>query len=95
MITPGAIPQFTGDLGQLEKDYAGLRADAGHVRSTGSDVHTRFQGLSAYYRAPEAEKLFASTKPVQDRADAFADDLEKVATALSDYASEVRPLVTG
>ncbi|WP_326792612.1 protein phosphatase [Streptomyces sp. NBC_00841] len=94
MIKPEAIPQFTGDLGQLEKDYAGLKADAGHIRGTGSDVHTQFQGLSAYYIAPEAEKLFDSTKPVQDRADTFGDDLEKVSTALSDYATEVRPLVT-
>ncbi|MDF6043978.1 protein phosphatase [Streptomyces sp. JH14] len=94
MIKPEAIPQFTGDLGQLEKDYGSLKTDAGHMRSTGSDVHTQFQGLSAYYQAPEAERLFASTKPVQDRADGFADDLEKVSTALSDYATEVRPLVT-
>ncbi|WP_406292690.1 hypothetical protein [Streptomyces sp. NBC_00624] len=94
MIKPEAIPQFTGDLGQLEKDYGSLKTDAGHIRGTGSDVHTQFQGLSAYYQAPEAEKLFASTKPVQDRADTFADDLEKVSTALSDYATEVRPLVT-
>ncbi|MFI5631306.1 hypothetical protein ACIA8E_18410 [Streptomyces sp. NPDC051664] len=92
MIKPEAIPQFTGDLGQLEKDYGSLKTDAGHIRGTGSDVHTQFQGLSAYYQAPEAEKLFASTKPVQDRADGFADDLEKVSTALSDYATEVRPL---
>ncbi|WP_406428846.1 hypothetical protein [Streptomyces sp. NBC_01589] len=92
MIKPEAIPQFTGNLGQLEKDYGSLKTDAGHIRSTGSDVHTQFQGLSAYYQAPEAEKLFASTKPVQDRADTFADDLEKVSTALSDYATEVRPL---
>ncbi|WSA78199.1 protein phosphatase [Streptomyces sp. NBC_01799] len=92
MIKPEAIPQFTGNLGQLEKDYGSLKTDAGHIRSTGSDVHTQFQGLSAYYQAPEAEKLFASTKPVQDRADGFADDLEKVSTALSDYATEVRPL---
>lgn len=77
MIKPEAIPQFTGNLGQLEKDYGSLKTDAGHIRSTGSDVHTQFQGLSAYYQAPEAEKLFASTKPVQDRADGFADDLEK------------------
>ncbi|MCX4734852.1 ADP-ribosyltransferase [Streptomyces sp. NBC_01363] len=94
MIKPEAIPQYTGDLGQLEKDHASLTADAGHVRDTGSSVHTHFQALSAYYKAPEAERLFASTKPVQDRADGFADDLEKVASSLSDYAAEIRPLVT-
>ncbi|MFE6492367.1 hypothetical protein [Streptomyces sp. NPDC057747] len=94
MIKPEAIPQYTGDLGQLEKDHASLTKDAGHIRDTGSSVHTHFQALSAYYKAPEAEQLFASTKPVQDRADGFADDLEKVASSLSDYATEIRPLVT-
>ncbi|MGQ7752276.1 ADP-ribosyltransferase [Streptomyces sp. WC2508] len=94
MIKPEAIPQYTGDLGQLEKDHASLKADAGHIRDTGSSVHTHFQALSAYYQAPEAEQLFASTKPVKDRADGFADDLEKVASSLCDYASEIRPLVT-
>ncbi|SFY17280.1 hypothetical protein [Streptomyces atratus] len=94
MIKPEAIPQYTGDLGQLEKDHASLKTDAGHIRDTGSSVHTHFQALSAYYKAPEAEQLFASTKPVQDRADGFADDLEKVASSLSDYATEIRPLVT-
>ncbi|WP_413753737.1 hypothetical protein NRF20_31645 [Streptomyces sp. R-74717] len=94
MIKPEAIPQYTGDLGQLEKDHAGLKTDAGHIRDTGSSVHTHFQALSAYYQAPEAEQLFATTKPVKDRADGFADDLEKVASSLSDYATEIRPLVT-
>ncbi|MFH8340536.1 YwqJ-related putative deaminase [Streptomyces sp. AM6-12] len=93
MIRPEEIPEFTGDLEQLEKDYAALKKDAGQVRSTGADVHAQFQGLSAYYRAPEAEQLFASTKPVADRADAFGSDLETVASALSGYAAEIRPLV--
>jgi hypothetical protein len=93
VIQPDQIPQFTGNLEQLEKDYAGLKKDAGNVRDTGADVHSQFQGLSAYYRAPEAEQLFATTKPVKDKADAFADDLEKVSSALSEYAAEVRPLV--
>ncbi|WP_308101094.1 hypothetical protein [Streptomyces sp. S07_1.15] len=93
MIKPEAIPQFTGDLEQLEKDATGLGNDADDIRETGKGVHTQFQGLSAFYTAPEAEALFASTKPVQDRADEFADDLEKVKSALDEYASEVRPLV--
>ncbi|MFC7636283.1 hypothetical protein ACFQWA_09225 [Streptomyces thermogriseus] len=93
MIKPEQIPQFTGDLDQLERDCAALKKDAGQVRGAGQAVHTRFQGLSAYYRAPEAEQLFATTEPVKRRADDFAGDLEKVAAALSSYASEVRPLV--
>ncbi|MFI8994629.1 ADP-ribosyltransferase [Streptomyces sp. NPDC053542] len=92
-LKPDQIPQYTGDLAQLEKDHAALKTDAGHIRTTGSDVHSHFQGLSAYYKAPEAEQLFATTKPVQDRADGFADSLETVASALSSYADEIRPLV--
>ncbi|MCX4700739.1 ADP-ribosyltransferase [Streptomyces sp. NBC_01373] len=93
MIQPDQIPQYTGDLAQLETDYADLKKDAGHVRKTGGDVHSQFQGLSAYYTAPEAEQLFATTKPVQERADEFGDDLETVSGALSSYATEIRPLV--
>ncbi|MEU5092200.1 protein phosphatase, partial [Streptomyces sp. NPDC021356] len=93
MIKPEEIPQFTGDLGLLEKAYGDLKADAGHIRDAGGEVHNRFQGLSAYYRAPEAEQLFASTKPVKDRADTFASGLESVSGALSGYATEIRPLV--
>ncbi|MFD3497612.1 ADP-ribosyltransferase [Streptomyces sp. NPDC058678] len=93
MIQPEQIPQFTGDLAQLETDYADLKKDAGHVRKTGEEVHSQFQGLSAYYTAPEAEQLFATTKPVKDRADTFGDDLETVSGALSTYATEIRPLV--
>ncbi|MFC7843734.1 ADP-ribosyltransferase [Streptomyces sp. NPDC057382] len=94
MIQPEKIPQFTGDLEQLESDHADLKKDAGHIRGAGGDIHSRFQGLSAYYTAPEAEQLFATTKPVKDRADGFADELETVSGALSSYATEVRPLVS-
>ncbi|WP_432157703.1 hypothetical protein [Streptomyces sp. bgisy153] len=93
MIQPEKIPQFTGDVDQLELDYASLKTDAGNVRTTGGDVHSKFQGLSAFYHAPEAEQLFATTKPVQERANDFATDLETVSSALSSYATEIRPLV--
>ncbi|MFF9895454.1 YwqJ-related putative deaminase [Streptomyces longispororuber] len=93
VIDPNGIPQFTGDLEQLERDVSDLRREASQFRDAGGDVHSEFQGLSAFYEAPEAEQLFASTKPVQTKTDAFADDLEKVAQALSDYAGDVRPLV--
>ncbi|MBD3932368.1 protein phosphatase [Streptomyces chumphonensis] len=56
-------------------------------------MHSTFQGLSAFYTAPEAEQLFGSTRPVSDRADGFADDLEKVAGALVGFAEEARPIV--
>ncbi|MFK4109010.1 hypothetical protein [Streptomyces sp. NPDC002176] len=92
LIDPSGIPHFIGDLGTLDTDVMLLTADAGQFRASGSDVHTEFQGLSAFYEAPEAEQLFATTLPVKQKSDAFADDLEKVATALSDYSFEIQPL---
>ncbi|WP_108999556.1 YwqJ-related putative deaminase [Streptomyces rishiriensis] len=93
LIDPQNIPQFTGDLEQLGTDSMLLTAEAVAFRQSGSDVHTRFQGLSACYSAPEADQLFATTAPVAAKADEFADDLEKVAAALSAYETEVQPLV--
>ncbi|MGX1312270.1 hypothetical protein RKD24_002389 [Streptomyces calvus] len=92
-IDPQNIPQFTGDLEQLGLDHMLLTGQALVFRQSGSDVHTRFQGLSACYTAPEAEQLFATTAPVAAKADEFADDLEKVAAALSSYETEIQPLV--
>ncbi|UGY93033.1 hypothetical protein [Streptomyces gobiensis] len=92
-VDPAGIPEFTGNLEQLDKDITGLKKDASAIRGTGSGVHSTFQGLSAFYDAPEAEQLFATTKPVREKADDFADDLEKVTAALSGYATEARPLV--
>ncbi|EXU64887.1 hypothetical protein Z951_28360 [Streptomyces sp. PRh5] len=93
MISLDGIPEFTGNLEQLEKDAPALKTDAGHVRKTGQGVHDQFQGLSAYYTAPEAEQLFATTRPVKEKADGFATKLEAVSDALSAYATEVRPIV--
>ncbi|MFJ2769910.1 hypothetical protein [Streptomyces sp. NPDC087300] len=92
MIEPGGIPRFTGDFEQLDKDVSGLRGDATGIRGGGADVHSRFQMLGAYYTAPEADDLFATTQPVMDKADEFAADLETVADALETFSIEARPL---
>ncbi|MCX5385667.1 hypothetical protein [Streptomyces sp. NBC_00083] len=94
VIEPGGIPMFTGNLEQLTKDAAALTKQAGDFRDGGANVHKEFQGLSACYQAPEADQLFATTLPVKTKADDFADDLEKAATALTEYETQVRPLVT-
>lgn len=91
-IDPSGIPQFTGNLEVLEEKAGRLKKDAKAIRETGAKVHTEFQGLTSFYDAPEAEQLFASTKPVATRADGFGDKLEKVGSALDDYAAEVRPI---
>ena len=93
MIEPASIPEFTGDLKQLEKDISGLRGDAITIRDGGMHAHSRFQMLEGFYKAPEADQLLSSTWPVATKADAFASDLESVADALDTLASEIRPLV--
>lgn len=93
MIDPSGIPHFIGDLGTLDTDVMLLTANAGQFRASGSNLHTTFQQLSAFYSAPEADQLFSTTLPVQQKSDAFADGLEKVAGALSDYSLEIAPLV--
>ncbi|MBY8886574.1 hypothetical protein K7472_17120 [Streptomyces sp. PTM05] len=92
LIDPEKIPQFVGDLGQLETAASGLKSDGGNIAKTGGEIHSRFQGLSAFYHAPEAEQLFATTKPVAEGAKTFGGDLGTVAAALSEYAHEVRPI---
>lgn len=93
MITAKDVPHFTGDLEQLEQHVSGLRTHAGALRQAGAVAHNKFQGLGAFYRAPEAEELFASTAPVRDRADLFASKIETVAGALDDYVGAVRPII--
>ncbi|MFH8789368.1 hypothetical protein [Streptomyces roseoverticillatus] len=94
LIVPIGIPQFTGNLAELEKNAASLAKDAKAFRDAGAAVHSTFQGLSAHYKAPEAEQLFATTAPVATKSDGFADDLEKVVSALNAYRAEVQPLKT-
>ena len=91
-VDPAEVPVFTGDLGALD---ASVKALAGHgtkVVDAAGDVHTTFGGLRAFYTAPEAEQLFATTQPVKDKALGFSSDLGVIAGALGAYADDVRPL---
>ncbi|WP_216590577.1 hypothetical protein [Streptomyces brasiliscabiei] len=91
-VIPEEVPEFTGNLEQLDVGIAGVRSAGTSLRDSGSAIHTRFGGLSAYYKAPEAEALFATTAPVAAKGDEFATELETVASALDTYASAVGPL---
>lgn len=91
MIEPGGIPQYTGDFGQLEKAASSLRTRATGIRTGGKDVHSRFQATAAYYKAPEADKLFSSTQPVMDTAEEFAGNIESLADALDTFIYEAKP----
>ncbi|MFF6999482.1 hypothetical protein ACFY93_31710 [Streptomyces sp. NPDC008313] len=92
-LDPEQIPQFTGNLEQLEKDVSALSTDGSSLWSAGSDIDTTFQGLSSYYKAPEAEKLFATTGKVATEGDALCTELGTISSALGAYLNEIRPLV--
>ncbi|MFE9574721.1 hypothetical protein ACFYMW_40555 [Streptomyces sp. NPDC006692] len=91
-IVPSGIPQFTGDLDSLDHDTALLTTEAGAFRDAGAGIHSNFQSVAAFYKAPEADQLFATTAPVAAKTATFAGQLEKVSAALSTYSQEVRPL---
>ncbi|WP_050779677.1 hypothetical protein [Streptomyces sp. C] len=92
-INPCTIPQFTGDLDALEQDRTAIAAAASTLRDTGANVDNTFQGLAAFYSAPEAAQLFATTNRVQTESDYFADQLETAAQALGEFVVEARPIV--
>ncbi|MER6122027.1 hypothetical protein ABT173_04900 [Streptomyces sp. NPDC001795] len=92
-LDPDEIPKFTGDLEQLDKDVSQIGTDATSLWDAGSQIDTTFNSLSAYYKAPDAEKLFATTKPVATTGSELSDELETIASALAAYADEIRPLV--
>ncbi|MEW2294484.1 hypothetical protein ABZ719_17515 [Streptomyces sp. NPDC006743] len=92
-LDPDEIPEFTGNLDQLDKDVSAIGTDAAALWDAGARIDSTFNSLSAYYKAPEAEKLFATTKPVAAAGDELCDELGTVASALAAYADEVRPLV--
>ncbi|MFI1783310.1 hypothetical protein [Streptomyces rubiginosohelvolus] len=87
------IPVFTGDLALLDATVRELTKDGAKIATAASDIHSSFGGLQAFYQAPEADQLFATTKPVADRGAALKSDLATITGALSTYSDEAYPLV--
>ncbi|SFY36898.1 hypothetical protein, partial [Streptomyces atratus] len=63
-VDPVGIPVFTGDLALLDTKVTALSGHGAAIATAAGDVHSSFGGLSAFYKAPEAEQLFATTAPV-------------------------------
>ncbi|MFE9723665.1 hypothetical protein ACFYQ5_08730 [Streptomyces sp. NPDC005794] len=87
------IPVFTGNLATLDVKVTELTSAGATIATTTGDVHSSFGGLQAFYKAPEAEQLFATTKPVVDTGLTLQSDLKTIAGALSTYSDTVYPLV--
>ena len=92
MIQPDHIPQINGDIEAVARYGQTLKARGKEFADTGLDVHTTWQGLAAFYHAPEAVTLLTATAPVKTKAAHFGHDLNVVGDALIAYADTVRPL---
>ncbi|MEU0162031.1 hypothetical protein ABZ154_25155 [Streptomyces sp. NPDC006261] len=87
------IPVFTGNLALLDTKVTSLTKDGEKISSAAADIHSSFGGLQAFYKAPEADQLFATTKPVADRGASLKSDLATITSALSTYSDDAHPLV--
>ncbi|MFB7184050.1 hypothetical protein ACFCZT_01810 [Streptomyces sp. NPDC056230] len=92
-VDPVGIPVFTGDLALLDTKVTALSSGGAKIATAAGDVHSSFGGLRAFYKAPEAEQLFATTKPVADTGLTLSSDLCVIAGALSTYSDDAYPLV--
>ncbi|QFQ99600.1 hypothetical protein F9278_29480 [Streptomyces phaeolivaceus] len=92
-VVSAEIPEFTGNLEQLETDAGDIAFDAMAVGAAGLLIDANFQLLEPFYKAPEADQLFATTAPVAAAGQDLQTELNTVSRALLDYAAEIRPLV--
>ncbi|MFB8031585.1 hypothetical protein ACFC5Z_01230 [Streptomyces sp. NPDC056004] len=92
-VDPVGIPVFTGDLALLDTKVTALSGHGTAIATAAGDVHRSFGGLSAFYKAPEAEQLFATTAPVAATGLSLSSDLCVIAGALSTYSDDAFPLV--
>ncbi|MEH0628912.1 hypothetical protein [Streptomyces stelliscabiei] len=92
-VVSAEIPEFTGNLEQLETDAGDIAFDGMAVGAAGLLIDANFNLLEPFYKAPEADQLFATTAPVAAAGHDLQTELSTVSKALLDYAAEVRPLV--
>ncbi|NXY95485.1 hypothetical protein HYE82_14020 [Streptomyces sp. BR123] len=91
-VDPAEVPVFTGDLVELDRQIKAISSGGTAVSTKAGDVHSSFGGLQAFYQAPEAEQLFATTKPVSDLGRKLSTDMGTITGALGAYARDVAPL---
>ncbi|WP_046777888.1 hypothetical protein [Streptomyces yangpuensis] len=92
-VDPAEVPVFTGNLATLDAKVKEISSGGAAVSTKASDVHTSFGGLQAFYQAPEADQLFATTKPVSDLGLKLSSDMCTIAGALGTYSRDAAPVV--
>ncbi len=92
MITPGAIPQVTGDLDACYSHGFMVSVLGSRFADTGSAVMRSWSGLSGVYVAPESGVLLQAMVPVAFTAGGVGADLNTTGSAIMVYATAVRPI---
>jgi len=92
VITPGAIPQVTGDLDACYSHGFMVSVLGSRFADTGSAVMRSWSGLSGVYVAPESGVLLAAMVPVAFTAGGVGADLNTAGSAIMSYATAVRPI---
>ncbi|WP_183066615.1 hypothetical protein [Streptomyces sp. gCLA4] len=92
-VDPAEVPVFTGNLATLDAKVKEISSGGAAVSTKASDVHSSFGGLQAFYQAPEADQLFATTKPVSDLGLKLSSDMCTIAGALGTYSRDAAPVV--
>ncbi len=92
MITPGAIPQITGDMDACSSHGFMVSVLGSRFADTGAAVMRSWSGLSGVYVAPESGVLLAAMVPVAFTAGSVGADLNAAGSAIMSYATAVRPI---
>jgi hypothetical protein len=91
-IDPSAIPGDQLDPDASESAAGSMRTVGQAVSDQGGTVVSTWQGLAAHYEAPEAATLFSVMDPVKTNAETFGTNVGTVASALTSFAEEIRPI---
>ncbi len=90
MISAAGIPRIDGDMDALVAHARGLGEFGVAFADIGARFHATWQGLVAFYQAPEVGQLLAVTAPVQHVCTAAGEDYQTVGRVLERYSAEVR-----
>ena len=83
------IPGLNIDTDTIKTSASNLKTKAGNMRTAASTMKTTWSGMSACYKAPEQETLYAAMDPVDTGFDTLADNVEKVGGYLETFATTV------
>lgn len=92
VISAAGIPVIDGDMDALAAHARGISAFGVAFADTGARLHATWQGLAAFYEAPELAQLLLATAPVAHISAAVGEDHETVGRVLGTYAEEVRAI---